>query len=144
MAADTQTLLAFDYGTQKIGVAVGQTLTATASALQPLKARDGIPDWSAIETLILEWKATALVVGLPLNMDDSEGQLSQRARKFARRLEGRFALPCHLVDERLSTREAREIHRDNATRRGRRPDHRAAVDSLSAQLILESFLRDRS
>lgn len=143
MAPDTQTLIAFDYGTRKIGVAVGQTLTSTASTLPPLKARDGIPDWSAIDRLIREWRASALVVGLPLNMDDSEGELSERARKFARRLEGRFGLTCHLVDERLSTREARDIQRDNATRSGRRPDHRAAVDSLSAQIILESFLRDR-
>lgn len=139
----THTLLCFDYGTRKIGVAVGQTLTGTASPLPILKARDGIPDWEEIATLVKSWKPDAFVVGLPLNMDGSDSELSQRALKFARRLEGRFNLPFHTVDERLSTREAREISRENARRAGHRFNERDEVDSFSAQLILETWLADQ-
>lgn len=121
---------------------MGQTLTGTASPLPELRARDGIPDWDEIAALVKSWKAGAFVVGLPLNMDDTASELSQRAEKFARRLEGRFNLPCHLVDERLTSREARDISRTNAELGGRRHNSRAHVDSLSAVLILESWLAD--
>ena len=136
------TLLAFDYGTQKIGVASGQTLTRTASAIAQVKARDGVPDWEAIEALVKEWKPQAFVVGLPLNMDGSESELSKRASKFARQLNGRFNLPCHTVDERLSSREAKEISRENSERAGKRFNSRNHIDSFAAQLILETWLSE--
>ena len=101
-----QRLLGFDYGTRQIGVAVGQTLTGSAQPLLVLKARDGVPDWRQIAALIDEWKPDALVVGLPLNMDGTPSDMSARAEKFARRLEGRYRLTVHCVDERLSTFEA--------------------------------------
>ena len=137
-----QTLLAFDYGTQKIGVAVGQTVTATASPLRELKARDGIPDWDQVAKLVTEWKPQAFVVGLPYNMDGSASEMTRRARKFANRLHGRFNRPAYTIDERLSSREAREIGRQGAERRGRRFDPRSPVDSLAAQLILETWFRE--
>lgn len=132
-----QTILAFDYGTATIGVAAGQTLTATAAELAPLKARDGIPDWKQIERLLHEWRPALLVVGLPLNMDGSESELAARARKFARRLHGRFGVGVQMMDERLSTFEAKQI----AAERGQRGNYAAQpVDSIAARLILESWL----
>lgn len=136
------TLLSFDYGTQKIGVAVGQTITGTASPLSILKARDGIPDWNEIGKLIEEWKPNALVVGVPLNMDGSESAMSTRALKFSRRLNGRFNLPCHTIDERLSSREARDISRSNAQQSGRKYNQKEEIDALAAQLILETWLAE--
>ena len=85
-------LLGFDFGLKQIGVASGQTLTASATGLTILKAVDGIPKWDQVEKLLKEWSPDLVVVGLPLNMDDSESDLSNRARKFARRLQGRFAV----------------------------------------------------
>ena len=83
-------IIGFDFGTHNIGVAVGQTITGTASPLPALKAKDGQPDWSKVEKMIAEWQPKLLVVGLPLNMDGSEQPLTDLARKFANRLHGRF------------------------------------------------------
>lgn len=136
------TVLAFDYGLRHIGVAAGQTLTGTATPLPALTARDGIPNWDAVGGLIAEWKPQQLVVGLPLNMDGTDAPITLRARKFARRLEGRFGLTVALWDERLSSFEARgELM---AASRGRQRDlsawRAAGVDSVSARLILEGWL----
>ncbi|MBX2808309.1 MAG: Holliday junction resolvase RuvX [Cellvibrionaceae bacterium] len=131
-------VLAFDYGMKNIGVAYGQSLSGTAKPLSVLKARDGIPNWLLIEQLINTWQPQRLLVGLPLNMDDSESELSRLARKFANRLQGRFGLTVALMDERLSTKAAKDLaytrgHRGNF---GKQP-----VDSLAAQLILEDWFR---
>lgn len=130
------TLLAFDFGTKSIGVAVGQQLTGTANPLPALKAQDGTPDWSKIEALLKEWQPDRIVVGLPLNMDGSEQPLTARARKFANRLHGRFGVQVDLHDERLSTVEARA---DLFSRGGFRALNKGSVDSLSAVVILESW-----
>ena len=135
-------MLAFDYGTRKIGVASGQTITGTASAIAVCPVKSGQPDWAALEKLIAQWKPNAFVIGLPLNMDGTQSDSSKRARKFAAELERRFQRPVHAVDERLSTREARDLSRASAERHGKRYDARAEVDGVAAQLILESFLAD--
>lgn len=130
-------VMGFDYGTRSIGVAIGQLLTGTASPLVPLRAKDGIPDWYQMEKLIQEWQPTELIVGLPLNMDDTESEFCLRARKFSRRLHGRFGLPCSLWDERLTTREAKELA-------GHHGDYRnKPVDSIAAVLLLESWLAEQ-
>jgi len=130
------TVLGFDYGTKRIGVAVGQTVTRSASPLTTLRAARGEqPDWNRISTLIAEWKPCALVVGLPYNMDDSEAEIAPRARRFARQLEGRYRLPVHLVDERLTSHEA-----EQTLGRGFERDER--IDSLAAAFILETWLND--
>ena len=127
------TLLAFDYGDLRIGVAVGQTVTATASPLESVAMRGAEPDWDALDRIARTWQPDALVVGLPLNMDGTEQAVTRRARRFQRALGARFGLPVHLVDERLSTREARErLHL-----RGQ-PD--AEDDPVAAQVILEDWL----
>ncbi|MEC8428172.1 MAG: Holliday junction resolvase RuvX [Pseudomonadota bacterium] len=130
-------IIAFDFGTKNIGAAYGQTLTSTATELRPLPARDGIPNWDEVSKLIEEWRPTLLIVGLPLNMDGSNSELGQRARKFGNRLHGRFGLPVEMVDERLTTREAKH----EAEERGHRGNYGDnPVDSIAARLILESWL----
>ena len=134
-----KTLLAFDYGTKNIGVATGQTITSSANSLPPLKAKDGVPDWNHIEKLMADWKPDLVLVGLPLNMDDSESELSTRARKFANRIHGRFGVKIDMMDERLTTFEAKgEVMR----RRGSRDYKNNPVDSIAARLILEGWLEN--
>ena len=135
------TVLAFDFGTKSIGCAVGQSITGTAQALPAFKAQDGIPNWEQIEKCLTEWKPTLLVVGLPLNMDGTEQDLTRRAKKFANRLHGRFGLPVELQDERLTTTEARaEIF----SRGGYKALNKSKVDGIAACLILESWFQCRT
>ena len=131
-------LLGFDFGMRKIGVAVGQIITQSASPLTIIKAKDGIPSWKAIETLIKTWKADALVVGIPYNMDGSEQEIGLAAKKFANRLESHFHLPVFLADERLTTNEAKRSLKAQRTH----PPTRHEIDSVAAKLILESWFRD--
>lgn len=133
------TVLAFDFGTSSIGCAVGQSITGTAQGLPTFKARDGIPDWQQIERVIQEWQPDLLVIGLPLNMDGTPQPLTERARKFANRLNGRFNLPIALQDERLTTVEARSMIFE---RGGYRALKKQKVDSISACLILESWFEN--
>ena len=102
-----QTVMGFDYGLRQIGVAYGQTLTSTAQGVGIIKASDGAPNWDDIQAVLNEWKPNLLLVGLPLNMDGSESELSRLARKFARRLQGRFNLEVMMVDERLTSQDAK-------------------------------------
>jgi conserved hypothetical protein TIGR00250 len=129
-------LLGFDFGPRKIGVAVGQTVTRSATPLITLRSRGERPDWTGIAALIRDWQPNALVVGLPFQMDDTEVAWSPRVYRFARHLEGRYRLPVHLVDERLTSREA---HRQLADR-DRRTPRLEDVDALAAALILETWL----
>lgn len=124
-------VLGFDFGLKRIGVAVGNGVTATASALAPLRANEGNPDWEAVRRLLQEWKPQRLVVGLPLNMDGTPSEMSARAERFARRLEGRFNLRCELMDERLSSFEARGLIAESG--------REASTDSVAACLVLESW-----
>ena len=134
--AGQRLILAFDFGTRRIGVAVGNEMLASASALDPLPARDGIPDWNVVTRLVEEWRPDLFVVGLPINMDGSESEMSLRARKFGKRLYGRYGKPCEMVDERGSTFEAKAIAREAGHRGNYREE---GVDGLAAQLILEGW-----
>lgn len=130
--------MAFDFGLRQIGVAVGNALLETAQPLDILKARDGQPDWNSVAALCSEWEPDLLLVGDPLNMDGSVGEMTERARKFARRLEGRLGLPVQMVDERLSSFAVKQEQREL----GHRGDFRKQpVDSLAAELILRSWLQ---
>jgi len=128
----TLTVLGFDFGMKRIGVAVGQTVTHTATPLLILKAQDGVPQWSEVEKLIHDWQADALIVGLPLNMDDTYQPVTFCAKRFANKLNAKYKLPVHLVDERLSTRAARRIAENDEP-----------VDAIAAQLILETWLQTK-
>lgn len=134
-----QRVLGFDYGTKRIGVATAQAVTGTAAPLAPVPARDGIPVWDKLDALLAEWQPEALIVGLPLNMDDSESELSRLARKFGRRMAARYRLPVFMCDERLSSHAARGLLMDlQDRRRGKLP----ALDSTAAVLIAEAWLAD--
>ncbi|QSX30968.1 Holliday junction resolvase RuvX [Shewanella cyperi] len=131
-----KTVMGFDFGTKSIGIAVGQSITGSANPLQSIKATDGIPNWDQIAGLIKEWQPDLLVVGLPLNMDGTEQEMTLRARKFANRLQGRFGLKVATQDERLTTADAKarlfELGGFKALTKGQ-------VDAVSAVLIVESF-----
>lgn len=131
---DMSTVLGFDFGTHKIGIATGQFITGTASPLKTLSYVNHKPDWDSIEAIIHEWKPDTLVVGLPMQMDDKEAVLAGRAKKFARQLHGRFHLPVEMIDERLTSREA-------SNRLGKKAGRDVTlVDAMAAKLILETWL----
>jgi len=130
------TVLGFDFGTKRIGIAIGQSVTSTATPLATIPARDGIPNWQQIADLLKEWQPDALVVGIPYNMDESESEMSLRAKKFARRLNARFNLPAHGMDERLTSREARE-RLETLDTKGVKQKH--GLDSYAAVVIVESW-----
>ena len=130
--------MAFDFGIKRIGIAVGQRVTDQATPIDPIPARDGIPDWSALAAIIEEWQPHAFVTGLPLNMDGSDGPITQRARKFANRLEGRFHRPSFTHDERLTSYEAKG---EVIAAGGNRNFGQNSVDGIAASLILESWFR---
>ena len=129
-----QTLLGFDYGQQRIGIAVGQCVTRTATALCTSTSRDGAPDWQHISGLVEEWHPQALVVGLPRHADGSDSDMTRGARKFAQLLGARYGLPVHTMDERLSSHTAGELLQRNA--------HKAAagIDAIAAMIILQDWL----
>lgn len=130
--------IGFDFGFRRIGVAVGQRLTASASPLQVLAAREGVPDWSAVDALVKNWQPVAFVVGLPTCIDGREQYTTSAARHFARELRRRFGKDAHLVDERLTTVEARaRLFEEGGYRKIRKTD----VDSHAACLILEQWLQ---
>ncbi|WP_152205604.1 Holliday junction resolvase RuvX [Marinobacter changyiensis] len=131
-------VMAFDFGTRRIGVAFGQELLGSARPLTMLPARDGIPDWLVIEKLLAEWQPDQVVVGLPLNMDDTENDMCDRARKFGKRLHGRFHVPVAMVDERLTSFEAKG---EVMAAGGERDFGKHGVDDLAAVLILETWFR---
>jgi putative Holliday junction resolvase len=138
-AAKNRTLLGFDYGTQRIGVAVGQELTATATALTTVRVVDGKPDWAAISRLMEQWQPDEVVVGLPLNMDGSFHELSYAAQRFGNQLHGRYNLRAHFMDERLSSLEAERELQGTARKKGNKTD----IDKVAAKIILESWLRQQ-
>lgn len=131
-------IMAFDFGTKSIGVAIGQRVTCTAQHLTAFKTCNGVPDWLLVKKLLNEWQPETVVVGLPLNMDGSEQPLTVRARKFANQLHGRFGIQVILHDERLSTVEAiAELFE----RGGYRALEKGQVDARSAVIILESWFQ---
>ncbi|MBS8239824.1 Holliday junction resolvase RuvX [Marinobacter lipolyticus] len=138
--AANQRVMAFDFGTRRIGVATGQQMLGTGQPQAMIPARDGIPDWEVIGQLLAEWQPDLVVVGLPLNMDDSENDMCARARKFGKRLHGRFHVPVEMVDERLTSFEAKgEVMASG----GSRDFGRHGVDDRAAVLILETWFRQQ-
>ena len=138
--ANTDTYLGFDFGTKKIGVAVGQTATATASPLQTIRSINQNPDWEIISKLIQEWRPAGLVVGISKQADGSDNPITPRMLKFCRQLEGRYQLPVYQQDETLSTFEAKQMLFDEVSVNASRLWE--VQDQLAAQLILQSWLND--
>ena len=134
------TVLGFDFGAKRIGIAVGQTLTAHANPLQTLTNVKNKPDWDNIERLILEWKPQALIVGLPYLLDGKETDMTLRADKFSRRLHGRFGLPVFTVSETLSSFEAEEQLKQQKKIGKHNKDE---IDKLAAALIIETWFQEQ-
>ena len=133
---DGYTLLGFDFGTSKIGIAVGHTVTGSATALETLRWREGKPDWDNIGRLIDTWQPQALVVGIPYLQDGNEEEWAPRIHRFARQLHGRYHLQVYKVDEQLTSMEAR-------SRLGLKTSSREIVDAMAAKLILETWLSEQ-
>lgn len=132
MADTVKTVIGFDFGTHWMGVAVGQTMTRQASPLKAIKSKD----WKAIERILQQWQPDMLIVGLPLNMQGEQQEMSKRAERFGRQLEGRFGIKTVMIDERLTTREAYQLAIENQSKKSK-----TEIDSLAAALITESWLR---
>lgn len=134
------TLLGFDFGMKRIGIAVGQAITCSANPLSTLAAKQGKPDWQAITQLIDTWCPDALVVGVPLNMDGSLQFITRAAQHFADQLEKRYPLTVYRMDERLTTVAARAEIFDAG---GYKALQASQIDSVAAKLILEAWLRSQ-
>jgi putative Holliday junction resolvase len=133
-------VLGFDFGTKKIGVAVGQTVTKTANPLGLLRANQGEPVWASVKKIIDEWQPIALVVGIPLNMDGTRQPVTNQAEHFVEALKSRFHLPVYGIDERLTTVEARDrIFQEQ----GYKGLQKTAIDAIAAKIILEAWLQKR-
>ncbi|MDF2691410.1 MAG: Holliday junction resolvase [Gammaproteobacteria bacterium] len=133
------TVLGFDFGLRRMGVAAGQAITKTATPLPSLSAKQGVPNWQEIAKLIKEWQPQALLVGIPLLMDGNEQPITKNARDFAEALK-QFDLAVFEVDERLSTREARS--RLSEINEFKNMNHQK-VDSMAACIIVETFLNQQ-
>jgi putative holliday junction resolvase len=129
-------VIAFDFGEQRVGVAMGEHLLKNASPLTTIDAESNEVRFSMISVMISEWQPTLLIVGLPLNLDGEETSMSKLCRKFARRLNGRFNLPVLLIDERFSSAEASDqLNHQGIRGRAQKP----MIDQMAASLILRSY-----
>ena len=139
-----RTLLGFDFGTKRIGIAIAQEITGTANPLTTITAVKHKPDWDSISKIIKEWQPDLLIVGLPLHMDGTEQAMTQAARRFSNQLNGRYQIPIALMDERLSSNEAESILSEQSSSRsllrGSLFPDKAQIDMISAQLILQSWM----
>jgi putative Holliday junction resolvase len=135
------TYISFDFGFKKMGIAVGQTLTKTATSLPKIKMQAGKPNWDQINKLIQQWQPAGFVVGIPVNMDGSEQFTTDAAKKFAASLSTKYQLPVFHIDERLSTAEAKSIVFDSG---GFKALKETDIDSIAAKLLLEAWLREHA
>jgi putative Holliday junction resolvase len=134
------TVMGFDYGARRIGVAVGNAITNSAHAVEVLSNGEQGPDWQRLDALLREWRPDALLVGLPLMLDDSEQHNSRAARKFGGDLGQRYRLPVSMVDERHSSQEAAQRFAARRAGGGARRKHAAALDAVAAEIIVERWL----
>jgi putative holliday junction resolvase len=137
---NTDTYLGFDFGNKKIGIAIGQIITTTASPLQTIRSINQNPNWEIITKLIEEWRPAGLVVGISKQADGSDNPITPRMLKFCRQLEGRYQLPVYQQDETLSTFEAKQMLFDEVNVNADRLWE--VQDQLAAQLILQTWLND--
>ena len=135
--SNVETVVAFDFGLKQIGVAFGQTITNQSTGIKIIKAKNGVPNWNEIKTIVEEWNPNTLVVGLPINMDDSESDMSRLTRTFAKGLKDRIHKSVKLMDERLSSREAK-----NEVKEVFKNFDATKADHIAASFILQSYLND--
>jgi len=134
-----QQVLGFDFGEKRIGVASGQSITCSANPITTLNAINNKPDWPAIALLIKEWRPDALIVGLPFYLDGSKSDMTKRAEKFSRQLEGRFHLPIYTHNEALSSFEAEQYLQDK-----KKQHNKQDIDKLAAAIIVQSWLEQNT
>lgn len=146
MTTTPRTLLAFDFGKKRIGIAVGQELTKSATPLTTLHNSAATIDWRALDEIVAQWQPQALVVGLPLNADGSQHHVSRAAKQFGNQLRARYNLDIYWVDERLTSHEAqRMIATGRPAGKGRRAgSNKGEIDRMAAKLILESWFNQQS
>ena len=130
-------VLGFDYGRKRIGLATGQTITGTATPLITLEQIDGNPDWPAIKKQIDEWRPQALIVGMPYHTDGSENKMTKAARQFACELEKRFRLPVFEVNEALSSQQAEAILKETIKIN---QHNKQEIDKMAAAIIVQNWL----
>jgi putative Holliday junction resolvase len=135
-----ETILAFDFGLRRIGIAVGQDVTASANPLAAIRNSDAGPDWQAIETLVGEWRPSRLIVGMPLHEDGSPSEIGVSVKTFIAEL-ARFEVPVEQVDERYSSLEAHELLKSERAAGLRGRINKEEIDSAAAALIAERWLK---
>ena len=133
-------ILGFDFGLRRIGVAVGQFTTMTASSLETV-GHGKTPDWAVIDRLVREWKPALLLVGLPLDKNGDETDMSRAARKFGARLHDRYSLDVSFADERLSSRAAESRFAEMRAQGSLKKKHARQLDAMAAQIILENWIQ---
>ena len=137
MAKESGVVMAFDYGLRNIGIAIGQNITKSASTFYAIKAKEGVPDWMKLDSIVAEWEPGLFIVGDPFNMDGTKSRFQKEISKFSTELEKRYAIRLQMMDERLTTKEAKERILDKSD--GIKDS--ANKHSISAQIILEDWFR---
>ena len=137
MTEDSSVVMAFDYGLKNIGIAIGQNITKSASTFYAIKAREGEPDWIKLDSIVEEWEPAIFIVGDPFNMDGTRSEFQKRISQFSTELKNRYKIRLHMMDERLTSKEAKErIKTESSGLKEAANKH-----SVSAQIILEDWFR---
>ena len=149
--------MGFDYGTKRIGIAIGQTITATAHPLTTVLVKNQQPDWLHLHTLVQEWQPQALIVGIPLHADGSQNVITLAVQHFTQQLQTHYQLPVYMINETLSSVAAAErisapmqlttarIHHGNNLKpkhSNKKKNHRQGLDAVAAQIILETWFTE--
>ena len=137
MVKESGVVMAFDYGLRNIGIAIGQNITKSSSTFYAIKAKEGVPDWIKLDSIIEEWEPSLFIVGDPFNMDGTKSEFQKKIAKFSAELKKRYEIELHMIDERLTSKEAKERIKDKAN--GIKDS--ANKHSISAQIILEDWFR---
>lgn len=133
-------VLAFDFGLRRIGVATANRIIGISTPLTTLQSTNQQPDWLAISSLIEEWKPECLIVGIPYHLDGSESEITARAKKFSRQLNGRYQLPVEQVNEVLTSREANQRLKQSRQMGRKKKIQKQEIDAMAACIILETWI----
>ena len=137
MPEEAGVVMGFDYGVRNIGIAIGQNITKSASTFYAIKAKEGEPDWIKLDSIVKEWEPALFIVGDPFNMDGTRSEFQKRISRFSTELKNRYKIRLHMMDERLTTKEAKERIKTESS--GLKES--ANKHSVSAQIILEDWFR---
>ena len=138
MKRASQIVMAFDFGTKNIGIAIGQEITGSSQTFYTVKANQGEPEWTQLDKVVFDWNPKLFIVGDPLNFDGSESDMKEKSDKFSYQIQKKYKIPVKLVDERLTTKEARERIKEGVDMSLRSSND---IHQVSAQIILESWFR---